>query len=426
MSRKSDDFSTSLALANSIAHILLQLNPVEIVTPTNLQQEKQTWIAAAQGGGFFGTPRFTYNYSLLHEVVHFKDSLTNARKYFATHINKLSQDDKIIGAILLNRIDDAIRTIKMAQTIIDGNDKATACLSLQKYGRPDEHVLRSAQIAAKSREHLFGEFPSRFTEAEMVTLKAMSFNAEQIKYWFKRAIDLYGIRNWTIVISDEVSAIDVRDKTASGNPTVYIPTNRRVDGLKLLELIGHEINCHLRDSANTNALLRGLVKNNPCLLPLVPAMAKSDDEFLYEAHAKLSDVSVNGTSAIPKPYYIVAQELARQGKSFSEVAYTIFELQESTTTKSTKALATSAWTTAYRVFRGCTNLQNPDGYVFWKDHAYLSGYLAARKNPDSALLDYATLSNDELKMLEQAGIDLMHPAYPHQDIVGIIKAELLA
>lgn len=426
MSRPSDTFSTSLALANSLAHIMLQLNPVEFVTPTNLQQEKETWIAAAQGG-IFGNPRFTYDFDLLTGATNrYLDPLTEVRKNYDSNLRVFSPIDEVIKDILLGRIDDAILTVKMAQSILDHDDRETSSLSRQKYGQPGSDVIATAMIMAETKENFLGDFPSRFTAEEIATLKAMSFNAEQIKYWFERAMSIYDIHNWNITISDDVSAIDVRDKTASGTPTVFIPTSRRVDGLKLLELIGHEINCHLLDSTNANALLRGLIQNNPCLLPLIPVMAKSDDELLYEAHAKLSDVSVNGTSAIPKPYYVVAQNLARKGKNFSEVAYAIYELQERTTNKKPKALATSAWTVAYRVFRGCTNPEKPNGYVFWKDYAYLGGYLFMRQNQDPSFLNYSTMTPDEIEMLKAVGVDLTHPAYPQQDIVRIIKDQLLA
>jgi len=403
-------------LLERITGILPWLNAIEGVTPKNLKPAKIGWIEGVTKNGVFGNPAFVYDELMLAKMCEYTDLLKTA-------YDELCMSDGVLPMLLSNRVSDAIRVTEMAQSIIQGNDRRTADINCQIYGRPNDKILNMAKEAI-SKENYFGVFPSRFTDEQINKLKRMSFNADQIKHWFQCAIDIIGVNSWNIVVSDNISAIDVRDRNTTGKPTVFVPTTRRVSGLKLLELIGHEINCHLRDSSNTNALLRELAEDSPWLLPYVSTISKADSEILYEAHAKMSDISINGTTSIPKPYYIVAQDRAAQGCTFSEVAEYIYNIQKETTKKSDKRLATSAWNITYRVFRGCTNTEGRKGYVFWKDHGYLSGYLMIPEIP-TRYLDYATLTISEIKSIAKAGIDLSHPAYPEQDIVGSIAMELL-
>ena len=148
--------------------------------------------------------------------------------------------------------------------------------------------------------------------------------------------------------------------------------------------------------------------NGTPLEPLIPLLAKSDDELFYEGHAKLSDVTIKGESALPHPYYVIAIDAALRGYSFADIGELIYNLRREAG-QSHEAAMSGAWTATYRTMRGAVDALG--GYAYTKDYAYWTGYEVACKVAQQApyLLDYATLTLDELRLLEKAGVDLTHP-----------------
>ncbi len=113
-------------------------------------------------------------------------------------------------------------------------------------------------------------------------------------------------------------------------------------------------------------------------------MFKSDNETLYEGLALLSDAAFSldyyGETDMPAPFYSFAIDLALKGETFCEVFLKIYELVSALPSTSRNAAANRAWLTAYRIFRGCTNLSNNSScYAMTKDKGYLEGYLIARE-----------------------------------------------
>ena len=409
------------AAAKTMADITLRLNTVEIVTPLNAHAEKDKWLNAARKG-VFRNPTFTYDYAFLSNIAQLEPKLLSARHQLLDNLKPQDLIDEILLEIINDRIEDAHASIKLAQAILNRDDATSEYYTAKKFGRPN-----AVQIAEAERLTMFGHtlgvYEPLFDKDQRKALKDMRFDATQISEHFRRAIDYYGIEGWIIVIDEHATAIDVRNKTANGTPCIVIPSSREVNGLKLLELIGHEIECHLRDSENAAQLFRDLIGSDSPLMPLVPLLAKPDDEMMYEGHAKLSDVRFSGSSALPKPFYTIAQYRAVQRNSFAEVANHIYELQLNLD-QSESAAVKGAWLATYRALRGVTDTKNPHGYTFGKDYGYLAGFSIARDLQRRNWLDYASLRLIDLQRLS-ACAELDHPKYPYKDAVQYVASRLM-
>ena len=366
--------------AKVLARAAMALNPVELITPINLSHEKELWINADEGEPFLN-PEFKYDEFKLSQAAAQGEILRIAADALRYACQPETDIDNAILEILEHRVQSALCTANMAASILLGCNTA------------GDYSQKGA--------------PPCFSSERCDQLKAVSYDAAGIQCEFQRVIDAYGITGWDIVIDDDVSAIDVRNKTSCGRPQVVIPRSRKVSGLKLAELIGHELECHLRDSVNAESLFAEYLNGTP-LEPLIPLLAKSDDELFYEGHAKLSDVTIKGESALPHPYYVIAIDAALRGYSFADIGELIYNLRREAG-QSHKAAMSGAWTATYRTMRGAVDALG--GYAYTKDYAYWTGYEVACKVAQQApyLLDYATLTLDELRLLEKAGVDLTHP-----------------
>lgn len=329
-----------------------------------------------------------------------------AQRYPATHFVDPAQEQAVKN-IAIDRINDAIITAEMAQAILDGNDITMAALSAEKYGTPPSTIINHAYDIAN--DGYPGSYSPYFDADTIKTLKAQSFDAADILHYFERALEIYGITDWLVIADDQATAIDVRDKNSSGRPLVVIPSTRQVDGLKLLELIGHEIECHLRSSENARNFWAKILTED--YLPLVPLLAKSDNEFLYEGYAKQNDTKVRGSAGLPTPNYLVAMDQARRGGSFAETMETIagFEIQRGA---NRKQAFSRAWTATYRVFRGCSNCANGKDvcYSFTKDFAYFGGFHTVS---ESDYLDFSSMSMRDVVKLTEANVPLV-ARYEHR------------
>lgn len=407
--------STCIELAN----IICRLNPVELVTPSNASEEKERWIKIAKNG-FYINPYFSYDREALKAVANYSHDLKKYRAQLKASLAPETPVEDVIAEILYSRIDSAIACTELAASILLSDDKATSELCLRLYGCPSNtQAIKAYQMVAKEIEPEV--IASRFTEAEQKKLKSLSFDAEQIGYWFTEVINKYGFEGWFVEIDDKYTSIDVRDKNLSGKPVIGIPSDKTVDGLKLLELVGHEIESHLRGSANCRAILVSALGADSPLAPLFGIIAKSDNELFYEGVAKLSDVSVNGSSALPLPYATIACDQARRGANFANIAEIIRGMRSDMGQKEDAAIK-GAWTTTYRIMRGSTN-PSVGGYSFTKDYIYMCGYDVA-KQTDPKLYDYSSMTIEEIQSIADT-FDISEPAHYNLDAVGWLKEQLL-
>lgn len=302
---------------------------------------------------------------------------------------KNSRADNPAEAFYLDFFEDAIQgavlTIKMAKAMQNHNHYDLAQVVSEKYGSADDGLVQYAEGLARNG---FVRKTGVELSEDLQKLREAKLDASIIAGLFTWAMEQYrefshDVAIWPVEILTDCSAIDVRDKSSRGYPLIAIPKTREVDGLKLAELIGHEIECHWRNSQNASLL----------------GLPKLDDETVYEGIAKVKDYRFNERYAeevsAPIPYYILAQQFARAGGSFAETANYLVESYGITPGKS--------WIYTYRTFRGASDMNNSACYALTKDRAYLEGFLYVQQadaDPERrSFLSFGTLSKKQLEKL---------------------------
>ena len=366
-------------IKNRIQLVISTINPVEMVTP-NLEEVKETWIENAKNGVFLN-PKFHYNYTLLIREAQKIPMLELLKSDLAEIPPTANPAEVFVYHHLMSVVDDTLYTLKAAEAMVRGDDTTTARYFLAKYGQPDIHTYWMAMNIAGHGVKTKHQKSTKISPESIKLLEDTVLDAQFIKEMFIWAMEQYDTP-WPVEILSDCSAIDVRDRNSLGSPMIAIPADRRVSGLKLIELIGHEIESHWLGSKNAEKI----------------GTLKVDSELIYEGAAKLKDyqfgASFLGEATMPQPYYIIAERQALLGYSFAEVGKNLIELYGIS--------AKRAWGFTYRTFRGITDATNKSGYAFTKDRAYLEGFIIAQqiqdKNP--ALLSFNTLKSKDLAALE--------------------------
>ncbi|MBP5511936.1 DUF1704 domain-containing protein [Candidatus Saccharibacteria bacterium] len=374
------------------------LNPVEIVTPINVKTEKKKWIRHAKQN-FFNNPHFEYDLVLLEKAIAKRPLLNQLlEKLESMKPDQSSIAEHFVWEQLHFALCDGIGTTYLAEAIKKGDNDDTADAVAKKYGLPSEdHIDFAFQIARNNivKNRLdYSVFRSAvIPKGDGLSEAKQKLGADFIKEMFDWTMQRYNIKPWPVIIDDKCTSIDVRDKSQFGEPVVVVPTTRQVTGIKLAELIGHEIECHWRSSANAESI----------------GALKCDDELIYEGLAALKDKSFNrdycGTFNLNSIYYIIAMDTAMNCESFAETAHAVYTILPS----SIEDREAKAWMYTYRVFRGISDTDNPNGYAFTKDRAYFEGWLYAKELEaanKASYLSFSTLNQRSFeRLMEIINID---------------------
>jgi hypothetical protein len=373
-----------------IEALVIQINPVELVTPVNLNKAKSAWIEKAKNG-VFENPVFEYDQSLIERTIKKRTELKSMKALLESiRPPKSELACLFVWEQLYLAVNDAINTTLLAECMRDRNDEDAGRYIREKYGVPGDLACSNALSVVLdnlNRGLLEQEMKPKFLfeDTGMTLLKDSELNSEFIREMFLWTMDQYPAEHWEIDIDDGYGAIDVRDKSKKGHPIIAIPTSRKVNGYKLAELIGHEIECHWRSSVNA-----GLI-----------GAVKCDDELVYEGLAVLKDKTFNrdylGTFNMNNAYYIVSMREALNGHSFEEVARLIYNYFPDNLANR----AQKAWIYTYRVFRGISDTSNRFGYAFTKDRAYFEGYNLAIELEKQGQADYLSFSTLPLTSFER-------------------------
>ena len=220
-------------------------------------------------------------------------------------------------------------------------------------------------------------------------LEESEFNAEEIKRYFDLALDKGDLRynNLEVIIDEKATAIDVRPSDPNyDHPVIVIPPSRKVDGMKLVQLIAHEIGCHVvQNNYNYKLGLEGLSFGKDWETAqegfAVRNEAKIRKEILGESYA---DFEIKAM-----PYYILAMEKIREGADIGEVYDYIFDLRKEeflaegdSEKESEKKASEKTKITLRRTVRGMYP------YYFPKDKAYLEGEFMALEIEKEGVGDY--------------------------------------
>ena len=224
-----------------------------------------------------------------------------------------------------------------------------------------------------------------------------------------------------MVITNKRSLITVSANQLSGRAIVYIPVHRQLNGADLLRLIAHEIETHVLDNLNREALLRHLMPTNQAIL--------------YEGRAMASDVACGlgllGSTQIfiPKCLLVVAIDVAWHGANFAQTQALVLDIIKAHQLPVDNPLVLARQTT-YRVFRGVSDPSRSSKAIFTKDQAYMSGWLLVDQLQKQGLDHYLNLGAsqaDELLMiLRHYRFDNSMLVYRRRDFAHTLAAQLLA
>ncbi len=413
------DYNLAHTAADRIADIILELDPLKIVTPVNYQTEKQKWINAVSQNGVFLGPDFIYDYCYLYTVISLGFDLHNAEEQLKRSIRPRNKVDTIVLDMIDHRIQNAYQIIDLAYSIVDKNDELAAkCVAEIN---PGHNNLYDALMATKPFRNLAAT-PRRIDDKKRKQLSSIHFNAERAKHIVEQAISAYNIK-CEVKVDEATTKVGMHYRTGD-HPAFFIPANYEVTGFELVKLISREVECRLRSYENSKWLLRGLLGYQSPLLPLVPILAKSEDEMLFRGYAKISDESFSGrySSQNSQTSYRVAQSLAMKGKSFVDTAKEIYQRCTQCGDKKPNAIKKS-WCATYKVFRGCTNTDNSHNYCFDSSSDY-TGFMIARNIAYPEFLDFSSLSLFELSQLDAADVKL-RPNYRYHNIAEQLLEDIL-
>ncbi len=400
-------------IAERIEHISGSWNPVEIYTAdASKREEEEKKVSEAFDRGEEYNPSFTYSYAsglnlssarqLLHQELsnlrHFGEKKAAGKTKHGGRLT-LDRTARLFRSALYFKIKDDLATCDLVDGIKNKDDEKISVALKQKYPGTEPTLMTLAeQIYEKATregdpEENMGQGLLTPQQAEFI--KNMQFDAEGIKNAFEWLLKDYGIfyspqnpDGFKVKVDKNASGIDVRDKSAEG-PTVFIPEKRKVNGVKLLGLMAHEIERHAVQSVNGRKLFR-----------LGGGALKIDNEQLYEGLGLRGETDINKKlfgiqDAGPRPYYPFAVKLAEEGASFFKIYSDQVERRLRVALK--KPVGTglpsneninpavldkakkNAWDTTYRVMRGHTDTKNTKKFAMAKDLGYLRGYQIDRQ-----------------------------------------------
>lgn len=342
------------------------------ITPANYNEAKREWLEQAKKG-CFTNPKFVYSASVYESRAILNDWNELCAKWedFTSHSAQEQLLYDLVNDYLIRQ--KMIRLITFATAV--GNDSLTNTLMRQYYGQTSTELVELAYSLANGAtisHPLCDSLAQKLDPHQADARLCKEYGAPDIKKLFEATLEEYRLQNnWKVVIDDVHSSICVTTFTSEDDSRIYIPRTRKVNEVKAIQLVGHEIECHVRHNENCIALLQDIFD-----IPRdVAAKLVSDrDGTLTEGFAKISDATIQkrclGTNGgTPEPWYVIIADLAKQGESFAQITERLHEEWGVGLVK--------CYTQASRIFRGCRNTANPHKFSRQADRSYLEGYIKA-------------------------------------------------
>ncbi len=365
---------------------VVSLNPVQIVTPVNLKEQKEKWLDQANYG-CFTNPEFVYDDCLLSDVIEKRHAIYHLRRKIRRIIPRNRAEDFYIHH-LEHVVEDASLTINIAQAIKSHDDRALASTVIEKYGKPEGKVIEFAKALAETG-FLMDNQPKAlsgidFSQRELDLLEKAKFNSDAIRETLVWAMEQYAkfsplAKPWPVEVGGESLPSKIKDEEYMLRPIITVPSNCSVNGLELAKLVGQKIDVFWHTTQNEQLL----------------SLFRADSESLYEGYKEMKefkfDEFFNYSLSYPSPFFVLAADLAMQGESFKDVAEYL--------RSKAKLDLEETWYVTYHAFRGISDTSNRVQYAFTRDKKYLEGYLSAqemRQEGEEAYLSFSFLSKDDL------------------------------
>jgi hypothetical protein len=323
------------------------------------------------------SPTFTYPEIDKLDIRELNDNITDLEN---TEKNVENEINESVKNIVLEMIAVVKAKINILVEIKEGNPEKAFENAKIAYGDIDDQLCKKAkECYEKKIEFLKEKREKGVVKSDLEKeLEENKFNAEDIKKYFDQALDKGNLRynNLEVIIDEEATAIDVRPSDPNYDyPVIVIPPKREVNGIKLVQLITHEIICHVaQNKSNYELGLEGLSFGKDWETVqegfAMRGEAGIKKEMLGESY---SDFEIQSGS-----YYILAMEKIKEGVDIREVYDYIFNLKNEEflakgddEEKSEEKASKGAKITLRRVTRGMYP------YYFPKDKAYLEGEFMA-------------------------------------------------
>lgn len=385
---------------------------VDLLTPTNYRRRQEHWFH-----GFPETPVFEYDIDAQQAFI---SKIEDSGKFMWRKYDVKDAIRQLFIDLAENRARDLEATSELISALVVGEPHWANQIMNEKYGPLDDEIIIEAATIADVlvEQHERGPAPAKdayFSAAEQDALFKMSFDAQAIKFWLEWSIGEYG---WEIPveITPRSAYITVHCDPASGI-SVTIPEKKVVNGVRLLALNRHEIECHARDFMNSMALIRPFgVKHG---------LGHVDgSSVLAEGHAVLEETKFFkeffGQDSYPAPWYVLAMDMVKNSHyGFNGTADSIREWLEATGVADPLRRTADAWKYTYRIFRGNGQTgpnDEAERFIFTKDRAYLEGFLVAEGLEKAGLSHWLSLggfSREELvdiaKVVSFTPEDLPYP-----------------
>jgi|GEM_PF-2362151 hypothetical protein len=393
---------------------------LKVVTPSNHLTAKEAWLQEAEKG-HFTNPIFTYNdreeeaRKAILELERIENSIPNPKNAREEFVRELAVE--LIGK---QRLTNAI-----AIAIAQGDEGLTNGYLHDYHGRTNDDIIAKAYAIAAGETVTFpslDNMPRRLTEEATEKASKTMLNAEDLKIMFCSVLEDYKLNDiWSVEISDSYSAVTVKTYSEDGKSKIFIPTNKECSVIAALKLVAHEIEAHARHNMNCAFALEDYFD-----IPhsIACRLVSDRDATLTEGFAKIGDAFIERKctgkiTGTPKPWYVIAADLANKGESFAKITerlHTEYGIKLET-----------CWTTTIRIFRGCRNTANEHNYSREADRCYLEGFLVASKlfEENSPLFDYAKFDEKTFNAARRiVGSAIDEPRFPHIGVAEMLVNNL--
>ncbi len=439
-----------VAVAEQLKALTSTWNPVEFVTASaaSITAEKAKVFDAYRAGE-------AYNPTFVYDQVNAVDiDLEQTRVVLSTLLSQVrsfkpqSEFERIAKVSLYYKVMDDLASVTLISGIQTKNERFIRTAMNTKYRPLDAETLEAAENAYDAAIEETAH-PSKLEGTPLLTpeqrklLDESDTTDQDIKNAFDWLLEQYGIlktdenpNGFSCVIDINTTSLDVRDKSRSPM-TIFIPAGVTRSAMRLLQMCGHEIEAHARQSMNG---LNTFVGGGPL---------KVDDEVLYEGLARTIDGKfheryLGEKDNSPVMLYVVAIARAEQGANFAEIfkeqvdrhLHVLFGIDRDTAIDYTSEhvqqklpdAMNSAWMKTYRVMRGHTDTSNPEHYAFAKDAAYFRGILMHQQLESLGygfINEAAIMQVDALPLMGRVQFTEADVPYPYQDLTQRYCFEVL-
>ena len=285
----------------------------------------------------------------------------------------IEEKNKYLKNVILETINITKAKINIFIELKNENKKEAFKYAQIAYGDINNNLVKKAENNY-DRKIKFLKNKKRKSEEELI-LEKKEFFAEDIKFYFKIAIDKINlVKKVKVIINKDAKNISF---CCNSGGVIIIPIDRKVNGIKLFELIAHEIGTHV--FVNISSEESGFYNLN---------FGRSS-EALHEGFAIRNEIEIkkkilgnlyNDFEIKSKPYTILAMKKIKDGSEIGEVYDYIFNLRKKeylaegySKTESEKKSSKNTKGVLRRVYRGFYP------YYFPKDKIYFEGEFLAKK-----------------------------------------------